>query len=253
MMEWYYIISFFIFGLVMGSFVNVVGYRLPKGMSLIKPASHCPECNKRLKVKELIPIISYLIQLGKCSYCKKRISYLYPLIELTSGLLFVVSYISFNLSYELIIALFFSIFILIITVSDIRYLIINDEVLIIAFIFVFLVRIITKTNIITLLIDAFLPMIIMILIKLFGDTLFKKESLGVGDIKLMPILGLVLGFELALLIIFFGAFIALPIAFLALHIKKTNIIPFGPFLGLAALIVYFLKIDISWVTDLLLR
>lgn len=251
-MEGYYVVLFFILGLIMGSFVNVVGYRLPKGISLIKPPSHCPHCNKRLRTKELIPVISYFIQFGKCNYCKKKISYLYPLIELLSGVLFVISYISFNMSFELVISLLFSMLILVIMVSDIRYMIINDEVLIFCFIVLFIGRIITGEPVANLLIDAIVPMIIMILIKLLGDALFKKESLGGGDIKLMPILGIVLGFELSLLTIFLGAFIALPVAFLVLHTKKTNIIPFGPFLGSAALIVYFLKIDISWIVDLLL-
>ena len=91
--ELLYATLFFILGIIMGSFYNVVGYRLPNNISLIKPSSHCPNCNKKLGFFELIPIISYIIQFGKCKKCKQRISIFYPIIELSSGLLFALSYL----------------------------------------------------------------------------------------------------------------------------------------------------------------
>ena len=76
-METYYLFVFFIFGLVFGSFFNVVGYRLPLKMSLIKPASHCPQCDHKLTALELIPVFSYLFQGGKCKNCGKKIPIFY--------------------------------------------------------------------------------------------------------------------------------------------------------------------------------
>ena len=103
----YYIITFFIFGIIFGSFFNVVGYRLPKNESIISPNSYCPKCKKKLGFFELIPLFSYIFLLGKCKRCKNKISFLYPLFELLTGVLFVTCYLIFGISTDLIIALLF--------------------------------------------------------------------------------------------------------------------------------------------------
>ena len=95
-MEILYTIYFFIFGTILGSFYNVVGYRLPRGESLIKPRSHCTNCNHVLTPIELIPILSFLIQGGKCKNCKQKISWFYTIFEFLTGLLFALSYIIFG-------------------------------------------------------------------------------------------------------------------------------------------------------------
>ena len=81
-------IYFWIIGCIFGSFFNVVGYRVPNGLSIIKPGSFCPKCNHKLKWYELIPIFSYLVQKGKCRSCNERISVIYPAVELSTGILF---------------------------------------------------------------------------------------------------------------------------------------------------------------------
>jgi len=98
-----------------------------------------------------------------------------------------------------------------------------------------------------------IPFIILYLIKLFGDFIFQRESLGGGDIKLMLIFGLVVGWSLALFSVFLASFIALPIAIIILKLKKTDIIPFGPFLNLAVLMIYFSKMEILWLIDFLIK
>ena len=108
-MEYYYLVVFFILGSVLGSFYQVIGERLPKGESIISPKySYCPNCRKRLKWYELIPIFSYIIQLGKCRKCHTKISIMYPFIEVVTGALFAVSFYSFGFSYELIIVLLYN-------------------------------------------------------------------------------------------------------------------------------------------------
>jgi leader peptidase (prepilin peptidase)/N-methyltransferase len=248
-----YIMMFFILGTVMGSFYNVVGYRLPNGMSLVTPPSHCPNCNHRLGGLELIPIVSYIIQLGKCKHCKQKIAIFYPIFEFLTGVLFVIAYLVFGLTGELLVALTFSSTLLIVMISDIKYMIISDEVLLFSGIMLVIERLMMRYDIITLLSDALLPFILLLLLKLFGDFLFKKESLGGGDIKLMVIFGLALGWQMCVFVILLAAIIALPISLLILAIKKTNVIPFGPFLSIAALVVYYLQIDYSSVIDLLIN
>ena len=103
-----YTVILFIIGLFMGSFYNVVGYRLPNKMSLIKPNSHCTNCKKELKWYHLIPVFSYLFLGGKCAYCKSKIGIIHPLVELITGILFAISYYSFGFTWSFGIALIIS-------------------------------------------------------------------------------------------------------------------------------------------------
>ena len=101
------------------------------------------------------------------------------------------------------------------------------------------------------LVNAIISFIIMLLIKIFGDFIFKKESMGGGDIKLMAIFGLIIGWKLSIITIFLSAFIALPVSVFILKTNKNHEIPYGPFLSIAALIIYFSHIDINTILTLL--
>lgn len=256
-MHIYFSSMFFLFGLIFGSFYNVVGYRVSKKESLLFPSSHCPKCNHELAWYELIPVLSYIIQLGKCRNCKVKISPFYMIFELITGILFLLSYLVFGLSIKTIIAIFFSSILVIITVSDLIYFIIEDIVLIIGGILLLIVLFIffgiTDLGFNFLLafkglgisiLSGLIPFIIMLIIKLFGDFIFKKESMGGGDIKLMFIFGLVLGPINAVATIFLASFIALPVSLIILKLKNSHEIPFGPFLSLGALILFFTQFDI---------
>lgn len=120
---------FFLFGIVFGSFFNVVGLRIPKNESIITPPSHCPNCQRRLTAIDLVPVFSYICLRGKCRTCEAKISPIYVVSELATGLLFAFSYIQLGLSIELAIALFFISLLAIIVVSDLKYMIIPDKVL----------------------------------------------------------------------------------------------------------------------------
>lgn len=247
MMEVYYIIVFFIFGAILGSFYNVVGYRLPKGESIIFPSSHCTNCGHKLKPYELVPIFSFLFLKGKCSKCKQKISWFYTIFEILTGLLFVLCYLVFKDNIiDLVIALTFVSMIIIIFVSDFHYLIIPDSVLLI-FSVILLIELIIRNgfaNIYLPLLNGLLSFIAMYVIKLLGDFIFKKESMGGGDIKLLFVMGLVLGFPQALFSIFVGSLVGLPIAFIILLRKKDHVIPFGPLLGIGSIIVLLTKFNV---------
>lgn len=252
-MDIYFCFVFFVLGTILGSFYNVVGYRLPRGESIIYPPSHCPNCNHQLKPWELIPIVSFILQGGKCTSCHKKISLYYPIFEAVCGLLFMFAYLSYGFTLDLIIPLTFISMLIIIMVSDYYYMIISDEVLV-----VFGIAIIIEQALIygistvpMMLVNGLISFIIMFLLKLFGDFLFKKESMGGGDIKLLLIFGLVLGWSNALFAIILGAFVGLPISMAILAMKKTHIIPFGPFLSVGALIILLFKLDILKLIDLL--
>lgn len=254
-MTLYFTIVIFIFGIVLGSFYNVVAYRLPKGESLIKPASHCPKCNHQLGASELVPIFSYLFLGGKCKNCKSKISPFYMIFELITGLLFSLSYLVFDFSIDFYIAIIFSSMAVIVFISDYQTMIIPDEVLIVASILLTICMYIKGGF--PLLGESLLGGLIafgsMFLIKIIGDFLFKKESMGGGDIKLLFVFGLVIGFEMAIISIFLAAFIALPVSLIILFTKKSNVIPFGPFLCISALLIFFCQINVQSIADLLIK
>lgn len=253
-METIYLIIFFVFGSVMGSFYHVIATRLSNGGSIVKPGSHCDVCGHVLKWYELVPIISYLIQGGKCRECKTRLPVSYLLMEVCTGVLYAVCYHVFDFKLELLVALIFVSSLIIIIISDIEYMIILDEVLIVSVTSIILIDIFdvglydTSLKILAG-IGAFVT---MYLIKKIGDILFKQESLGGGDIKLMFLVGLVIGYPMSVCNIFFATFIAFPLALFLLIFKKDNIIPFGPFLSMAAILLYIWGINFTDVINFII-
>lgn len=252
----YYSIVFFIFGLMFGSFYNVVGYRLPKKESLAFPSSHCTVCNHKLSPFELIPVLSFLFLGGKCRKCKIKISWYYTIFELLTGLLFLLSYLKFGLTPNCFISLVLSSILIIVIISDYKYYIIPDEIIVAGILLLAIGNFLAggfATSILELssafstlgmsLISGLLSFIIMYIIKLIGDFLFKKESMGGGDIKLMFVIGMALGFPLSIFSIFIASFIALPIAIMLTKNSSESIVPFGPFLSIGALILFFLSVN----------
>jgi len=239
-MDNFLIIWFFILGSVFGSFFGVVGSRLPKKESIISPGSHCTYCKHVLKWYELIPVFSYIIQKGKCRNCKKKLSIFYPLIELACGLLFSLSFFCFGLSKELLIALIIVSFFIIVIVSDVTYLIIPDEVTLFFSILVIVIKLTLfgiKEFLFSIL-SGILLFCLMYCIMMLGNKIFKKETLGGADVKLMFFVGLILTPSLGIFNIFLSSCLALPISLILLIKNKNNVIPFGPFILLGLLFIY---------------
>ncbi len=248
-MEIFICIVLFILGANLGSFYNVVGYRLPKGESLISPPSHCPKCNNRLGTLELIPILSYLFQGGKCKHCKTKIPIFYTIFELVTAILFVLAYLSYGFTPHLLIALTFISMLVIIVVSDLNFMIISDSVLItFAILLGIEIFVIDGFKVfIECLVNGLLAFLTMFALKKLGDYIFKKESMGGGDIKLMFLFGLTLGYPMVLLSIFLGSLIGLPISLFMMKKSEEHIIPFGPFLAVGALIIVLFQIDFDMI------
>ena len=254
-MELYYSVIFFIFGTIFGSFFHVVGTRLPNNESIIYPPSHCTNCNHVLTPLELIPIFSFLFQGRKCKNCKQKLSWFYPFYEITTGILFGICYSIFGFSLDLIIALTFISILMILIISDYCYMIIPDQVIItgIVLLGIEIASIYGFKSFLESIGSGVATFLIMYLIKLVGDFMFKKESMGGGDIKLLFLFGMVLGIPMSVISIFLASFIALPISLIILYKEKTNIIPFGPFLSISAIILFLSKIDIDLVIKVLSR
>lgn len=250
-----YVIMFFILGLVFGSFYNVLGLRIPNKESIIKPSSHCEKCGHILSWYELIPIFSYLFLKGRCRNCKTKLSILYPLSELFCGILFAISFYSFGFSYNLLIALILSSVMIVVMVSDLTYMIIPDRFIIIPSILILLIKLIFAgpREFLFSLLGGILSFLIMFMIMKFGELLFKKESLGGADVKLMFLSGITIEPFLCLLVIIVGSFIALPVSLFLLIRNKEHIIPFGPFLTIGMLIMFFTKYNSREIIDFLLQ
>ena len=235
------LLIFFIAGLIFGSFYNVVGLRLPKKESIIFPASHCFKCNHKLSWYENIPLLSYIFLKGKCKVCKSKISIIYPLIELLTGTLFAFTYYTFGFSDKLLIGLILVSLVVIIFVSDSKYMIILDSPLVISAILIFIVKLINNGIKIALLslLHGFIVFALVYGLMLLGNFLFKRESLGGGDIKLSFISGMILGPYIGIFYMVLAAFLAFPYAIYITIKNKDSILPFGPFLATSLLILYF--------------
>ena len=248
------IVYMFIIGAVLGSFYMVVGDRLSNNESIVVPRSHCSKCNYILSWYELIPIVSYIIQRGKCKNCHTKLSISYMLIEILSGILFALSYYLYGFNYEFFMSIIISSLLIIIYVSDFKYLIINDEPLIIAITLSIITNFIFLGTIkgLYLIISGLVMFIFMYLVKLFGDKAFKRESLGGGDIKLAFFIGCTLGLRLAFVSLIIASFLALPYASYYVVKKQEREIPFGPFLITGVLITFMLSNQIRFVLDLIM-
>lgn len=246
-----YTILIFVIGLLFGSFYNVVGLRVPLHESLVAPGSHCKSCKRQLTALDLIPVLSYLCLGGKCRKCKTKVSPLYPMVELATGLLFAAAYRTIGNSFELIVVLLFISLLMIIAVSDINYMIVPDRILLFFLPLLLAGRIFAPLDIWwDSLLGAVVGFGVLLLI-----SLISKGGIGGGDIKLFLIIGLVLGTIETLMTLFFAALLGMIVGIIMLKIRKQGRktpIPFVPFIALASLVVYFWgETIIDWYINLL--
>jgi len=221
-------------GFLFGSFLNVVIYRIPKSLSLIKPASHCPNCSETLKWYENIPLISYIFLLGKCSHCKTKISIQYPLIEILNGLLLLgIAYFSKDITQFIVFSLLGMTF-LCLVVIDFKNYILPDILIIISSVIVLIYfGYYEKLEALPRFYYAILTGSGMYVLRMVTSKIYKKETFGMGDIKLSALIGFIIGHWDAFIAIFFG-FIIAAVIFTFLIItrlqKKDAYLPFGPYL-----------------------
>lgn len=233
-----YTIFIFLFGLVFGSFYNVVGLRVPQKESIVHPPSHCTKCQRRLTALDLVPVLSYVFLGGKCRSCGNKISWVYPVIELMTGVLFAFAYWRLGWSIEVIVAFVFISLLVIIVVSDLAYMQIPDKVLLFFLPLLAIGRVLSP---LTPWWDSLVGAVVGFGI-LYIIAVLSNGGMGGGDIKLFFLIGLVLGTIDTLLTLFLAAVIGMIVGFTVLSKNKQGRktpIPFGPSIALAAVIVYF--------------
>ncbi|MFB1051778.1 A24 family peptidase [Paraliobacillus sp. JSM ZJ581] len=245
-MELIITIILFIFGSVFGSFFNVVGLRIPTKKFLESERSYCPRCGKNLSWYELLPIISFIRQGGKCRGCKTSISLIYPVIELFTASLFALSYYLIGFKIELLMALLLVSICAIIIVSDIKYMLIPNKILLFFSPFILFMRILSPLD------PWWSPIVGSLIgfIMIFLIIISSKGGMGAGDMKLFALLGLIVGYQGVLLTFFIATLIGTVVSVILLIRKKVDRkspIPFGPFICVAACITYFFGQDmLNW-------
>lgn len=233
----------FIFGAIVGSFLNVCIYRLPREKSIVSPRSFCPFCEKPIKYYDNIPIVSYIILRGRCRNCGTKISVKYPIVELITALLFLLLYKTNGLTIEFGVLLLFVSLLIVISFIDLEFQIIPD-VLSIGGMLAGLLLSFLRHNFGFL--DALFGVLLgggILFVIAYGYQLLRKiEGMGGGDIKLIGMIGAFCGIKGVIFTIMAGSLLGTVIGLPLMLIKKKDIkyaIPFGPFLSLGGLLFVF--------------
>lgn len=261
-----YILSF-IFGSIIGSFLNVCIYRIPKQESIVYPGSHCTSCDESISFYNNIPILSYLFLNGKCAKCGDKISIQYPFVELLTGLLFLSTVFVFGLSIQTLFYLIFISSLIAITFIDLEHMIIPNVITYPGIVVGILYNAILTnwnnagesisefnlnlSNFFSLLneipiLDSIFGVIlggaILLLIATVYKIVKKRDGMGMGDVKLLAMIGAFFGWEGVLFVIFLGSILGSIIGITVIISKKGDMryaLPFGPFLSIAAVIYIF--------------
>lgn len=236
-------IILFIFGLMIGSFLNVVIYRVPKGRSIIRPRSACSNCHTTLKWYDLLPVLSHMMLKGRCRYCKASVSIRYSLVEIITGVLTLVLFFKFGATFEFAAFLCLAYILTACFFIDLDHMIIPNGLVITGLISYVLLYgtyfILYKKSFADSLTGGFAAGGILLLIYLIGLLVYKQEALGFGDVKLFFVIGLFLGTKLAaiafLFAVFSGAIGGILVMLIGKKGKKTEI-PFGPFIVFGTLL-----------------
>ncbi len=234
------VIFIFIFGIVIGSFLNVVIYRIPKGESIAYPASKCQSCQTPLKWYHNIPIFSWLFLRGKCGFCSEKISIQYPLIELTTGLIAVSLYYKLGLVWYMPIVFVVFTLLLALVMIDFKYMAVPDNLNLLA-----LALAVVSPNVLGSLHDAILAAGGLTLLRYYLSFFLNKEAMGEGDIIVAGTMGALLGFPLFFYALFLSAILAIVPSLMA----KDRAVPFVPFLAMATFIVYIFDTQVSSLVD----
>lgn len=250
-MQIVYLCILFIYGIIFGSFFNVVGLRVPKHTLFREQRSYCDHCKRTLSLAELIPIWSYVFQKGCCKGCGQKIIMLYPLIEAFTGFLFAYSYIQFGMTHLFVLALLLIALIIPVSVSDITYQKIPNSLLLFFTPLFIIYRMICpleyRWSSLTGALFAFVLVFLIIYL--------SKGGMGMGDLKYYTLFGFVFGMSQFLLLFFLSTLYGVIAGISIMILKKTDCrtkFAFGPYIGLAALTVLYFGESISqWYIQLL--
>jgi len=261
-----------LFGLIVGSFLNVCIARIPLESSIISPPSHCPRCKTPIRWYDNIPLVSFALLRGRCRTCGRRISWRYPLVELLNGLLFLLTISEFGFTGEAVLVMALCSSLVVIAFIDLDHQIIPDVITYPGMALGLVVAPFFMTTLagplpfwlgavlpplgwnVTLFLNAFIGLVLggapLYLIGYLWEKLRKIEAMGGGDVKFMAMVGSFLGWKGAFLTIMLGALSGSVVGVALIVLKKhqaEQVIPFGPFLVFGTLLTLFMGNEIiSW-------
>ena len=234
------VIFIFIFGIIIGSFLNVVIYRIPKGESIVFPASKCQSCKTPLKWYHNIPIFSWLFLRGKCAFCSEKISAQYPLIELATGIIAVLLFNKLGLVWYLPIVFAVFVLLLALVMIDFKYMAIPDNLNLLA-----LALAIINPWTIESIQNALMAAGGLALLRYYLSFFLNKEAMGEGDIIVAGTMGALLGFPY----FFYALFIAAILAMIPSLLARDKAVPFVPFLAMGTFIVYIFDTQVDNIVE----
>ena len=245
----------FIFGMLVGSFLNVCICRMPKNESVVSPPSHCPFCSYQIRWYDNIPLFSYLLLRGKCRGCGAHISLQYPLVELLNGVIALLLFIRLGPTPAFAALFLFCSALVVITFIDIEHQIIPDEISLSGIVIGFVLSFVIPGH---HWLDSLLGILLgggsLLLVAYLYHLLTGKEGMGGGDIKLLAMMGAFLGWKAVPFIIFASSLVGSVIGISIMLVQKKNsklAIPFGPYLALGAVLyIFYGKVLIRWYLSL---
>jgi len=241
-MQWPIDVIVFVFGAVIGSFLNVCIYRIQREESIVWPGSRCPTCGASIAFYDNLPIVSFLLLLGRCRACRAPISWRYPLVEALNGAGYLLLWRQFGLTWPApIYALFFSALV-VVTFIDLDIQIIPDVISLPGIAIGLAVSHWLPQGLINSLIGALGGYVFFWVVAVVGARVLKQEAMGGGDIKLIAMVGAFLGWWNVILTIFLGSLSGAVVGLLLMAVKgwrRRTPIPFGPFLALGAVLALF--------------
>lgn len=236
------VIGFFLFvsGLIFGSFLNVCIHRFPREESIVSPGSHCPHCRAPIAWRDNIPLVSFLALRGRCRSCGKRISVRYFLVELASGLLWLLLWMGYGLSGFFFAGVILISTLLAISVIDLETGYIPDPLTLPGLVAGFVLSTVFPSlhgeslwfrGALQSALGILAGGAIIFVMGLAGNIVFRRESMGGGDVKLLAMLGAYVGVKNAIMTFLLAPFVAMPFALYMKFVRKAETIPYGPFLA----------------------
>jgi len=233
-------VALFIIGSILGSFFNVVIYRVPRGESIVRPPSACPACGTRLRAWDNVPVLGYLMLRGKCRYCEAPISARYPIVEVISGIIPVLLFIRFGATTPFFVFWPLSCVLLVLSFIDLDLRIIPDRVTLPGIAVGLVVApLLGLLGFWESLIGVIVGGGALYLIGILGELFLKKESMGGGDVKLAAMLGAFMGWKLVLVALFVAFFLGAVVGVAVMANKPKDwdsSLPFGPFIALGSVL-----------------
>lgn len=243
---------FFVIGLCFGSFANVCIYRVPRGISIIAPRSFCPKCQRMLNWYELIPLFSFVFLKGKCRTCSARISARYPIVELMSGLAILFLFMRGGPAVGTLVHSVFFLLLLIVGFIDWTNLVIPNDLIIVGLVCgVILFSFRSIDVLLTALLSAFFAGAVLFSIRAVGNTVLKKEAMGMGDVKLAVLIGFYLGIENTVIAVWFASVLGVLFwLFVYFHrgASRDERIPLGSLMALTSFLLSIVPIFHHFMT-----